>query len=204
MVACCLAVLSLHPRLGNGPHGWRVAELALSVLEGPLPSMLALSANNRKCPCHRPFDPYWDHVKTCRHYLATWTQGNDYIQSCVVTLFREAGYTATTRGVAMDISTVPDFHGSADNLSENGTLHHQDIDLALSQREPEKVEKYREGYAAPGLRHAFLPAIVFTSVTGRIHGELLRLGILLFILADKKTALSLQSMGETVDVNSAE
>ena len=30
----------------------------------------------------------------------------------------------------------------------------------LSQRAQAKVVKYREGYAAPGLRHAFLPAIV--------------------------------------------
>ena len=43
----------------------------------------------------------------------------------------------------------------------------------------------REGYAAQGLRHAFLPAIVSTS--GRIHGEILRL---LFNLADKKTSNS--------------
>ena len=31
------------------------------------------------------------------------------------------------------------------------------------------------GYQAPGLRHAFLPAIV--SAPGRIHGELLRLDV---------------------------
>ena len=87
------------------------------------------------------------------------------------------------RGVTMDVSTVHDLHGSADNPSLNGTLRHQDLDLALSQRAQAKVDKYREGYAAPGLRHAFLPAIVSTS--GRIHGELLRL---LFDLADKKTS----------------
>ena len=34
----------------------------------------------------------------------------------------------------------------------NGTLRHQDFDLALSQRAQEKVDKYREGYMAPGLR----------------------------------------------------
>ena len=87
------------------------------------------------------------------------------------------------RGVTVDVSTVHDFRGSADNLSLNGTLCHQDLDLALSQRAQAQVDKYREGYAAPGLRHAFLPAIVSTS--GRIHGELLRL---LFDLADKKTS----------------
>ena len=77
------------------------------------------------------------------------------------------------RGVAVDVSTVHDFHGSSDNPTLNGTLLDQDIDLALYQRARAKVEKYRDGYAAHGLRHAFLPAIVSTS--GRIHGELLRL-----------------------------
>ena len=49
----------------------------------------------------------------------------------------------------------------------------------------------REGYAAQGLRHAFLPAIVSTS--GRIHGQLLRL---LFNLADKKTSNSISGACE--------
>ena len=79
----------------------------------------------------------------------------------------------------------------------NGTQRQPDIDLALSQRAQQKVEKYRGGYEAQGLRHAFLPAIVSTS--GRIHGELLRL---LFILADRKTTLSFQALGEAVDVDS--
>ena len=52
-------------------------------------------------------------------------------------------------------------------------------------------------YAAQGLRHAFLPAIVSTS--GRIHGELLRL---LFNLTDKKTSNSLEALGEAIDVES--
>ena len=43
-------------------------------------------------------------------------------------------------------------------------------------------DKYAAGYAAKGMRHAFLPAVVSTS--GRMHGELLRL---LYILADRKT-----------------
>ena len=77
------------------------------------------------------------------------------------------------RGVTVDVSTVHDFHGSADNPFLNGTLRHQDLDLALFQRAQAKVDKYREGYAAPGLRHAFLPAIVSTSE--RIHGESFRL-----------------------------
>ena len=37
----------------------------------------------------------------------------------------------------------------------------------------EKVDKYRKGYAAPGMRRAFLPAVVSTSV--RLHGGQLRL-----------------------------
>ena len=82
-------------------------------------------------------------------------------------------------------------------IPENGTLRHQDIDLALSQRAQQKVDKYRGGYEAQSLRHAFLPAVVSTS--GRIHGELLRL---LFILADRKTTLSFQALREAVDVDS--
>ena len=97
------------------------------------------------------------------------------------------------RGVTLDASTVHDFHGSADNPSLNGTLRHQDLDLALSQRAQAKVDKYREGYAAQGLRHAFLPAIVSTS--GRIHGGLLRL---LFNLADKKTSKSFEALGDAL------
>ena len=62
-----------------------------------------------------------------------------------------------------------------------GTLRHQDIDLELVQRAQKQVDKYRGGYQAHGLRHAFMPAIVSTS--GRIHGELLRL---LYILADSR------------------
>ena len=61
-------------------------------------------------------------------------------------------------------------------------ITHQDIDLVLTQRAREKVDKYREGYAAPGMRHACLPAVVSTS--GRIHGELFWLR---FIPADRKT-----------------
>ena len=34
------------------------------------------------------------------------------------------------------------------------------VGRVLSQRAQAKVVKYREGYAAPGLRHTFLPAIV--------------------------------------------
>ena len=78
----------------------------------------------------------------------------------------------------------------------NGTLRNQDVDLELSQRAQEKLDKYRGGYQARDLRHAFLPAIVSTS--GRIHGELLRL---LSLLADKKTINFLQALGEEVDVD---
>ena len=67
----------------------------------------------------------------------------------------------------------------------------------LTQRAQEKVDKYREGYAAPGMRHAFLPTVVSTS--GRVHGGLFRL---LFLLADRKTTLSFEAAGEAVDVES--
>ena len=38
-----------------------------SFLGVPLPSMLALIANNRKCPCGRPYDAHAHHVNTCIH-----------------------------------------------------------------------------------------------------------------------------------------
>ena len=57
--------------------------------------------------------------------------------------------------------------------------------------------KYRAGYAAQEMRHAFLPAVVSTS--GRIHGDLFRL---LYILAHKKTSRYVEVLGEAVDVDS--
>ena len=87
----------------------------------------------------------------------------------------------------------PEFQGSADHPNDNGALRNQDIDHELLQRAEEKVDKYRGGYQAHGLRHGFLPVIVSTS--GRIHGELLRL---LYI---RKTARSVQALEEAVDVD---
>ena len=69
-------------------------------------------------------------------------------------------------------------------------MHHQ-------LRAQEKVDKYRAGYAAQDMRHAFLPAVVSTS--GRIHGELFRL---LSVLADKKTKRHFEALGDAVDVDS--
>ena len=98
---------------------------------------------------------------------------------CFVSLFREAGYTATIKHVPRIPRSQDQYYVADMFVSRMALERHPD---ALSQRAQDKVDKYREGYAAPGLRHAFLPAIVSTS--GRIHGELLRL---LFFLADKKT-----------------
>ena len=181
--------------------------------------------NQRLSLSQRPYDVNGDRILTCVHHKATRTRCHNHILACIVSLFQQAGFVADTknvpriqrpqdkyfvadmfsrtmdignlRGVALDVSTVHDFHGSADNPTLNGTLRHQDLDLALYQRAQVKVDKYREGYAANGLRHAFLPAIVSTS--GRIHGELLRL---LFNLADKKTSNSLAALGEAIDVES--
>ena len=47
------------------------------------------------------------------------------------------------RGLCIDASRVHDFHGSADNPSQNGTLRHSDIKLVLSHRAQERVDKYR-------------------------------------------------------------
>ena len=108
--------------------------------------------------------------------------------TCALDLFVESPWTSPQFATSM---------AALINPSLNGTLRHQDLDLALSQRARAKVDKYREGYAAQGLRHAFLPAIVSTS--GRIHRELLRL---LFNLADTKTSNSFEALVEAFDVES--
>ena len=63
------------------------------------------------------------------------------------------------RGLCIDVSRVHDVHGNAANPSQNGTLRHADINHVLSQRAQEKIDKYRAGSAAQGVRKAFLPAV---------------------------------------------
>ena len=87
-----------------------------------------------------------------------------------------------------------DFHGSAANPAQNGTLRHPGINLVLSHRALEKVDKYRAGYAAQDSCRALLPAVVSTS--GRIHGEFLRL---LCLLADNKTKLHFRALLTALD-----
>ena len=90
-----------------------------------------------------------------------------------------------------------DFHGNAANPSQNGTLRHADINQVLSHRAQEKIDKYRAGDAAQGVRRAFLPAVVSTS--GRIHGDLLRLLYLrasLGLACAQATTLSSQVFGK--------
>ena len=77
------------------------------------------------------------------------------------------------------------------------TLRHADINHVLSHRAQEKIDKYRAGYAAQGVRKAFLPAVVSTS--GRIHGDLLRL---LYLLADNKTKRHFRARHEVIDDDS--
>ena len=65
------------------------------------------------------------------------------------------------RGLCIDVSRVHDVHGNAATPSQNGTLRHADINHVLSQRAQEKIDKYRAGYAAQGVRKAFLPRVGF-------------------------------------------
>ena len=65
-------------------------------------------------------------------------------------------------------------------------------------REQEKIDKYRAGDTAQGVRKAFLPAIV--STFGRIHGDLLRL---LYLLADNKTKCHFRDLNEVLDDSEA-
>ena len=41
--------------------------------KGPCPAQTcrAPGSDSRKCPCHRPYDAYGDHVSTCCRFLAT-------------------------------------------------------------------------------------------------------------------------------------
>ena len=192
-----------------------------SFLGVPLPSMLTLIANNRKCPCGRPYDAHAHHVNTCIH--CNKTRAHNLVQDCLMSLVRDTDFTVTTRvpiievqqrqlradiylpqmvvgvgrGLCIDVSRVHDFHGNAANPSQNGTLRHADINHVLSQRAQEKIDKYRAGYAAQGVRKAFLPAVVSTS--GRIHGDLLRL---LYLLADNKTKRHFRALNEVIDDDS--
>ena len=98
------------------------------------------------------YDDNGDHILTCWHHSA---QDQHYVAD----MYSPDMRVDALRGVTVDVSTLHDFHGSADNPSLNGTLCHQDLDLALSQRTQAKVDKYREGHAAPGLRQACLPGV---------------------------------------------
>ena len=193
-----------------------------SFLGVPLPSMLTLIANNRKCPCGRPYDAHAHHVHTC--IRSNKTRAHNLLQDCLISLASDTDFKATNRvptievndrqlradiylphlvvggvgrGLCIDVSRVHDFHGNAANQSLNGTLRHADINQVLSHRAQEKINKYRAGYAALDVRRAFLPAVVSTS--GRIHGDLLRL---LYLLADNKTKRHFRDRHEAIDDDS--
>jgi hypothetical protein len=190
-----------------------------SFLGVPLPSMLTLIANNRKCPCGRPYDAHAHHVHTCIQCHKT--RAHNLVQDCLISLARDTEFGANKRvptievddqqlradlylprmvvggvgrGLCVDVSRVHDFHGNAANASLNGTLRHADINQVLSHRAQEKIVKYRAGYAALDVRRAFIPAVVSTS--GRIHGDLLRL---LYLLADNKTKRHFRDRHEAID-----
>ena len=121
-----------------------------SFLGVPLPSMMALIADNRKCPCGRPYDAHAHHVNTCIH--CNKTRAHNLLQDCLMSIVRDTDFTVTTRvptievndrqlradiylpqmvvgvgrGLCIDVSRVHDFHGNAANPSQNGTLRHAD------------------------------------------------------------------------------
>ena len=55
-----------------------------SFLGVPLPSMLTLIANNRTCPCGRPYDAHAHHVHTCIH--CNKTRAHNLLQDCLISL----------------------------------------------------------------------------------------------------------------------
>ena len=73
----------------------------------PLPSMLALSTNNRKCPCHRPYDAHGDHVSTCCQHLAPRTRAYNHALTCLGSLSNLIG----KKLVEIQLSDLPGSRG---------------------------------------------------------------------------------------------
>ena len=72
-----------------------------SFLGVPLPSMLALIANNRKCPCGRPYDAHAHHVNTCIH--CNKTRAHNLLQDCLTSIVRDADFSVTTRVPSIEV-----------------------------------------------------------------------------------------------------
>ena len=77
------------------------------------------------------------------------------------------------------------------DVRRNGHLCYDDPNLLLNNAASAKVQKYCEDYSASDVNKAFLPALLSTS--GRIHGEFLRL---LVILAHRQTVKFIETIGE--------
>jgi len=102
------------------------------------------------------------------------------ITARLCTTFREESTERLTLQIigkadmVIDVSLIHEWSGDCwRDVHRNGQLRHADPDTLLNNAAEVKVRKYREAYAAPDRRLAFLPAIMSTS--GRIHGEFLRL-----------------------------
>ena len=73
-----------------------------SFLGVPLPSMLALIANNRKCPCGRPYDAHAHHVNTCIH--CNKTRAHNLLQDCLMSIARDTDFNATPRVPTFEVN----------------------------------------------------------------------------------------------------
>ena len=70
-------------------------------------SMLALSTNNRKCPCHRPYDAHGDHVSTCCQHLAPRARAYNHALTCLGSLSNLIG----KKLVEIQLSDLPGSRG---------------------------------------------------------------------------------------------
>ena len=73
-----------------------------SFLGVPLPSMLTLIANNRKCPCGRSYDAHAHHVNTCIHCHKT--RAHNLLQDCLISLASDTDFKATNRVPTIEVN----------------------------------------------------------------------------------------------------
>ena len=66
-----------------------------------MPSMLALIANNRTCPCGRPYDAHAHHVHTC--IRSNKTRAHNLIQDCLISLASDTDFGATKRVPTIEV-----------------------------------------------------------------------------------------------------
>ena len=101
-------------------------------LGAPLPSMVTLRNNNRRCPCsqHPLYDVHGDHISTCANHMGNRTRAHNHVLACLESIFRDAGYHARTKNVPRielrDVMLHHDLSVVSDNL---GIVVHEPLPL---------------------------------------------------------------------------